>query len=56
MRTCAILKKNLKTDRQNHRTNDKSTDIQTQSHKEAYKYTLTKIEKGKNIQIGRAHV
>ena len=39
-------------DRQNPRTNGKSKAIQTESHKEAYKYTLTKREKGKkNICI-----
>ena len=35
-------------DRQNSRTNGKSKGIQTKSHKEAYTYTLTKREKGKN--------
>ena len=38
-------------DRQNPRTNGKSKAIQTKSHKEAYTYTLTKREKGKNIYI-----
>ena len=46
----AILKKEKK-DRQNPRTNRKSKPIQTKSHKEAYTYTLTKREKGKNIYI-----
>ena len=36
-----------KTDRQNPRTNGKSKVMQTNSHKEAYTYTLTKIEKEK---------
>ena len=36
-----------KTDRQNPRTNGKSKAIQTNSHKEAYTYTLTKREKNK---------
>ena len=40
-----------KTDSQNPRTNGKSKAIQTKSHKEAYTYTLTKSEKGKNIHI-----
>ena len=40
-----------KTDRWNPRTNGKSKAIQTKSHKEAYIYTLTKREKGKNIYI-----
>ena len=44
-----ILKK--KKDRQYPRTNGKSKAIQTKSHKEAYTYTLTKREKGKNIYI-----
>ena len=35
-------------DRQNLRTNGKSKAIQTKSHKEAYTYTLTKREEGKN--------
>ena len=33
------------------RTNGKSKAIQTKSHKEAYTYTLTKREKGKNYYI-----
>ena len=37
-------------DRQNPRTNSKSQAIQTQSHKEAYTYTLTKRE-GKKIYV-----
>ena len=37
--------------RQNPRTNGNSKAIQTKSHKEAYTYTLTKSEKGKNIYI-----
>ena len=37
--------------RQNPRTNGKSQPIQTKSHKEAYTYTFTKREKGKNIYI-----
>ena len=37
-------------DRQNPRTNGKSKAIQIKSHKEAYTYRLTKIEKG-NIYI-----
>ena len=36
---------------QNPRTNGKSKAIQTKSHTEAYTYTLTKREKGKNIYI-----
>ena len=37
---------------QNPRTNGKSKAIQTKSHKEAYRYTLTKREKGiKEIYI-----
>ena len=40
-----------KMDRQNPRTNGKSKPIQTKSHKEAYTYTLTKREKGKNIYL-----
>ena len=32
-------------------TNGKSKAMQTKSHKEAYAYTLTKREKGKNIYI-----
>ena len=36
-----------KTDRQNPRPNGKSKAIQTKAHKEAYRYTLTKREKGK---------
>ena len=39
--------KKKKMDRQNPRTNGKSTAIQTTSHTEAYTYTLTKREKGK---------
>ena len=38
-------------DRQNPRTNGKNKAIQKNSHKEAYTYTLTKREKGKNIYI-----
>ena len=38
-------------DRQNLRTNGKSKAIQTESHTEAYTYTLTKREKGKKINI-----
>ena len=38
-------------ERQNPRTNVKSKAIQTKSHTEAYAYTLTKREKGKNIYI-----
>ena len=38
-------------DRQNPRTGGKSKAIQTKSHREAYTYTLTKREKGKNIYI-----
>ena len=37
--------------RQNPRTNGKSKPIQTKPHKEAYTYTLTKREKGKNIYV-----
>ena len=37
-------------DRQNPRTNGKRKAIQIKSHKEAYTYRLTKIEKG-NIYI-----
>ena len=44
-------KKILKMYRQNPRTNGKSKAIQTKSPKEAYSYTLTKREKGKNIYI-----
>ena len=40
-----------KTDRENPRTNGKSKALQTKSITEAYTYTLTKIEKGKNIYI-----
>ena len=40
-----------KTDKQNPRTNGKGKAIQTKSHTEAYTYTLTKREKGKNIYI-----
>ena len=45
--------KKRKMDRQNPRTNGKSKAIQTKSHTEAYTYTLTKREKGKNIYIYR---
>ena len=38
-------------DRQNPRKNGKSKAIQTESHTEAYTYTLTKREKGKKIYI-----
>ena len=38
-------------DRQNPRTDAKSKAMQTKSHKEAYTYTLTTREKGKNIYI-----
>ena len=38
-------------DRENPRTNGESEAIQTKSHTEAYAYTLTKREKGKNIYI-----
>ena len=38
-------------DRQNPRTDGKNKAIQTKSHTEAYTYTLTKREKGKNIYI-----
>ena len=38
-------------DRQNPRTNGKSKAIQTKSHKEAYTFTLTKGEKGKEKKI-----
>ena len=37
-----------KKDRQNPRTNGKSKAVQTESHKEAYTYILTKREKGGN--------
>ena len=40
-------KQTKNTDRQNPRANGKSKAIQTKSHKEAYRYTLTKREKGK---------
>ena len=40
-----------KTDRQNLKTNGKIKAIQTESHTEAYTYTLTKREKGKKIYI-----
>ena len=40
-------------DRQNLRTNGKSKAIQTKSHTDAYTYTLTKTENGKNIYIYR---
>ncbi len=47
-----MLKKKQKTDRQNPRTSGKSKAVQTNSHKEAYTYTLTKREKGeKTIYI-----
>ena len=45
------LKKKEKNDRQNPRTNGKNKAIQTKSHKEAYRYTLTKREKGKKKYI-----
>ena len=38
-------------DRQNPKTNGKSIAIQTKSHTDAYTYTLTKRNKGKNIYI-----
>ena len=39
-------------DRENRQTNGKSNAIETKSHKEAYTYTITKVEKGKkNIYI-----
>ena len=41
--------KSKRMDRQNPRRNGKSNAIQTKSHKEAYTYTLTKRENGKNI-------
>ena len=44
-------KKKQKTDRRNARTNGISKAIQTKSHTGAYKYTLKKREKGKNIYI-----
>ena len=44
-------KKKKKLDRENPRTNGKSKTIETKSYKEAYTYTLTKREKGKNIYI-----
>ena len=47
----SIQKTNKKTDSQNPRTNGKSKAIQTKSHQEAYTYTLTKRENGKNIYI-----
>ena len=40
-----------KTDRQNPRTNVNSKAVQTKSHTEAYRYTLTKREKGKKKYI-----
>ena len=40
-----------KLDRDNPRANGKSKGIQTNSHQEAYTYTPTKREKGKNIYI-----
>ena len=44
-------------DRQNPRTNGKSKVIQTESHKEAYTYTLTKSEKEKiYISFGKSEV
>ena len=44
-------KKKQNMDRENPRTNGKSKAIQTESHKEAYTYTLTNREKEKNIYI-----
>ena len=44
-------KQQKKTDRQSPRTNGKNKAVQTKSHSEAYTYTLTKTEKGKNIYI-----
>ena len=38
-------------DRQNLRTNGKSKVVQTKSHTEAYRNTLTKREKGEKIYI-----
>ena len=38
-------------DRQNPRPNGKSKAIQTESHREAYIYTLTEREEGKKIYI-----
>ena len=54
----AIVKKQNKTkhDIQNYWRNGKSKAIQTKSHKEAYTYTLTKSEKGKNIYIAAPQV
>ena len=43
--------KKKKLDRQNPGTNGKSKAIQTKSRREAYTYTLTKREKGKEIYI-----
>ena len=42
--------KEKKKDRQNPKTHGKSKAMQTKSHKEAYRYTLTKTVKG-NIYI-----
>ena len=39
--------KEKKKDRQNPKTHGKSKAMQTKSHKEAYRYTLTKTVKGK---------
>ena len=38
-------------DRYNPKTNSKRKAIQTKSHKGAYTYTLTKLEKRKNIYV-----
>ena len=38
-------------DREKPGTNGKSKAVQIKSHKEAYTYTLTKREKGKNMYI-----
>ena len=46
----SILKRKRK-DRQNPRTNGKSKVTQTKSPKEAYRYTLTKREKGKKLYM-----
>ena len=48
LKTILKKKKNGETDP---RTNGKSKAIQTKSPTEAYTYTLTKREKGKNIYI-----
>ena len=48
----SYTKKKPKINRQNPRTNGKSKAIQTQSHTEAYTYTVTKREKG-NMYIYR---